>query len=130
MRWFGRSRLLVNMVWDDSPGLSVGVGGSLGAVVDAEFGHDRAYVGVGGFGADVQSGGDFGVAVPGGKQFEDVALALGEAMWVSAGVFAAAVGIATAQLGERCWARRAAVRAPSWRKVPSAVSTASMSPPS
>src|ERR1700730_937069 len=57
----------------------------LGAVVDAEFGHDRAHVGVGGLVADAKGGGDLGVAVAGGKEFEYVALALRQSVWVGAG---------------------------------------------
>jgi hypothetical protein len=51
------------------------VSGGLGAVVDAKFGEDRADVVAYGFGADTKGGGDVGVAVAGGEQFEHVALA-------------------------------------------------------
>jgi hypothetical protein len=44
---------LLKFFYRGDGGLLVGVGGGLGAVADAEFGHDGADVGVGGFGASV-----------------------------------------------------------------------------
>lgn len=41
--------------------------GRLGAVAHAELGQDRCDVVADGFGAQSESGSDFGVAVPGGK---------------------------------------------------------------
>src|ERR1700730_11039991 len=81
-------------------GVTSGVGGGLGAVVDAEFGEDRADVVAYGFGTDAQGGGNVGIAVAGGEQFEHVAFAGGQSVWVGAGVGVARVGRAAAGLRE------------------------------
>ena len=75
-----------------------GVGGGLGAVVDTEFGEDRADVVACGFGADAQGGGDVSIAVAGGEQFEHIAFAAGQLVWIGAGVGEARVGGAAAGL--------------------------------
>jgi hypothetical protein len=52
-----------------------------------------------GFGADVQRGGDVGVAAPRGEQLEQLAFAAGQSVWVSEDVGAAA---ALAWSAQRC----------------------------
>ena len=77
-----------------------GVDSGLFAAVDTEFGQDRADVVVDRSRAEAQSGGDLGVAMTGGEQVEDLALAAGEAVRVGAGGAVARVGGAAAQLGQ------------------------------
>jgi hypothetical protein len=67
-----------------------GVRGGLGAVVDTEFGHDGADVVADGSGADVQAGGDVGVAVAGGQECEYFAFAAAQLVCVGEDVGAAA----------------------------------------
>jgi hypothetical protein len=56
--------------------------GGLGAVLDAEFGEDGADVVADGSGAEVQSGGDVGVATTGRQMREHFAFPDAELMWV------------------------------------------------
>jgi hypothetical protein len=57
-----------------------GVCGGVGAVFDAEFGDDGADVVADGFGADVQPGGDVGIAAPSGQQLEYLAFPAGRSV--------------------------------------------------
>src|SRR5271167_508781 len=82
-------------------GLTVGgVGRGLGAVLDAEFGENRADVVAYGLGADAKDRGDVGVAMAPCEQGEHVAFAAGQPVWVGAGVGAARAGGAAAGLCE------------------------------
>jgi hypothetical protein len=76
-----------------------GVCGGLGAVVDTEFGHDGADVVADGSGADVQAGGDVGVAVAGGQECEYFAFAAAPLLCVGEDVGAAA---AAGWAAQRC----------------------------
>lgn len=76
-----------------------GVCGGLGAVVDTEFGPDGADVVADGSGADVQAGGDVGVAVAGGQECEYFAFAAAQLLCVGEDVGAAA---AAGRAAQRC----------------------------
>jgi hypothetical protein len=68
------------------------VGGGLHAVVHPEFDQDRTDVAAGGFGADMQRGGDRGVAVAGGDQREYFALPASQSIRVGECVGAPGAG--------------------------------------
>ena len=79
------------------------VGDRVGAVLHAELGQDRLDMVTNGLGADVQFGGDLGVAQPGGKQIEDLALTPGQRVRVRQPCPPAGSGVpARAAAARRC----------------------------